>query len=469
MSWVAVVADSHDRRRFYLWLGAIAIGAVVLRLVYVLAIKHGGPLLADEPYYHVQSDRIADGIGFKTGVHGAPAATHPPLATIVLALASRVASGDSVLEQRLALVVLGVCTVVVLGLLARDLAGPRAGLVTAALAACTPMLWQYDGVILSEPLAGLLIACTLWAGYRYLREPRILWAALLGLACGLAMLTRGELSLLVPFVLLPVLLIGKPATIGQRVSRVAIAGAAALLVVGPWVGYNLSRFEKPVYLSVTVGGAICGANNAEAYAGPKIGLWVPEACPLPTERQVPPGSDQSALTSYWSRVGFDYLKGHADRLPLVVVARLGRVMGVYAPAQTNDEAVREGIPEKVAWAAYGAFFVFAAVGVWGAIVLRRRRVPLYPLLGAVLVVAVATASFYGLFRYRFAADIALVVLAGIGVDAWWSAITAGRSTTPEDDDDVKSSEASPPSGSVLETLEPEQGARGQGPARRDSA
>jgi hypothetical protein len=165
----------------------------------------------------------------------------------------------------------------------------------------------------------------------------------------------------------------------------------------------------------------------------------------------------------------------------VVAARLGRVLGVYKPGQTNDEAVREGIPEKVAWAAYGAFFVFATFGTWGAIVLRRRRVPVFPLLGAILVVVVATASFYGLFRYRFAADLALVVLAGIGVDALWDRVVHGRTVSPaagapqiasahaEDDQDVQGGPPAPPAGPPLEALEPEEHALGEEAGRGDAS
>ncbi len=208
---------------------------------------------------------------------------------------------------------------------------------------------------------------------------------------------------------------------------------------------------------MTVGGAICGAYNDAAFSGPRIGLWVPEDCPLPTKRQVPPGSDQSVIGSYWSEVGLDYFTGHLTDLPPVVAARLGRVLGVYAPGQTNDEAVREGVPEKVAWAAYASFFVFAAFGVYGAVVLRRRRVPIYPLLGAIAVVIAATGGFYGLFRYRLTLDLVLVILTGVAVDALWSGFVARRPGSPgrhaaptplgtdaEHHEDVEGSPAAPP-------------------------
>ncbi len=422
------------QRRFHVTLGAIAVSAFVVRLVFMLIVKHY-ELAGDQPYYHRQSDFLADGTGFRTapGADGGPAATHPPLTTMLLSIASRLASGNTIFEQRLTTVVLGVATVVVIGLIARDLAGPRAGLLAAGVGAITPTLWTYDGQLLSESLAGLIIATALWCAYRYLREPHIKWAALLGLSCGLAMLTRGELAFLAPCLAVPVIVVGTRGAVWPRVGRVVIAGLAALVVVGPWVGYNLSRFEKPVYLSSSVGGAICGSNNADAYSGSKIGLWAPspEACPLPKQ----PPVDQSVIAHKWSKAGFDYLQDHVEDVPVAVLARLGRVWGVFRAGSTVEYLIDESLPSGAAWAGYVAYWLILPFALWGLWLLRKRGTAIFPIVGLFVVTCIASASFYGLIRLRLASDIAFVVLASLALDHLWSMRTASR-TPAEDHQDV---------------------------------
>jgi hypothetical protein len=56
------------------------------------------------------------------------------------------------------------------------------------------------------------------------------------------------------------------------------------------------------------------------------------------------------------------------------------------------------------------------LGAVGTVVLRRRRVPLLPLLAPLAVVTVAAAVFYGRLRFRCAAEVPIVVLAAVGVD-----------------------------------------------------
>ncbi len=426
--------DRAARRKFLIGLGVIALGALAIRIAYVLAIKHGEALVGDEPYYHSTGDDIANGFGFVTshGPDGDPAATHPPLMPLFLALPSLFASGNSVFEQRFALALLGVITVIVIGLVGRSVAGSRVGLVASGIAALTPMLWTYDGELVSESLAGLLVALALWLAYRYLREPSVRTAVLLGIVCGLAMLTRAELALLAPLLAVPVLLVGTPAPSAQRVRRVAVAGAAALLVIAPWVGYNLSRFEKPVFISVSIGGALCGSNNDGAFYGPRIGLWVADDCPIPKKQP----ADPSVLADFWGDAGIDYLEDHVGRLPVVALARLGRVWGVYKPSATIDYQRRvDGIPTDLGWAGYASYLLLLPFGVAGVLVLRRRRVPVFPLLGPFAVVTLSAAAFYGLLRLRFVADIALVVLAAVAVDAALSAVSASRATA-EDHQDV---------------------------------
>ena len=50
--------------------------------------------------------------------------------------------------------------------------------------------------------------------------------------------------------------------------------------------------------------------------------------------------------------------------------------------------------------------------------LRRRRVPITPLVAQFVIVAVTAAAIYGLVRFRVPAEVSLVVLAAVAVDGW---------------------------------------------------
>lgn len=63
------------------------------------------------------------------------------------------------------------------------------------------------------------------------------------------------------------------------------------------------------------------------------------------------------------------------------------------------------------------FHLLVGLGVVGAVVLRRRRVRLYPLVLPVAAVAVAGLATAGTTRLRAPAEVCLVVLAAVAVDA----------------------------------------------------
>ncbi len=396
------------RRRVLL----VALGALAIRIAYITFVKRHDLLVGDEPYFHLTANWLAQGFGFTALPHsGVPSALHPPLYSLVLTPVSWVASGSAVLAQRLTGAVLGTLTVVVIGYLGREVKSERVGIIAAVLAACSPTLWVNDGVIMSESLAGLLIATALLLTYRYHRTPRLRTAVLLGLTCGLAALTRGELILLIGFLAVPLLLTGEDRR--RRGIAAASALAVAVLVLAPWALYNVSRFEQPVYVSSNLGGTLCGANNARTYSGSEIGLWDRGACPP----MHPPPVDQSELNDFWTNRSIDYARDHAGRLPLVAAVRLARITGLYAPGQMAAfEVDTGGRPRVVSWFAYGAAFLLAAFAVYGFVGLRRQHLFVAPLVAMIGFVAVLAVLLHGDVRYRLAADIALIVLAAAGVD-----------------------------------------------------
>jgi hypothetical protein len=66
------------------------------------------------------------------------------------------------------------------------------------------------------------------------------------------------------------------------------------------------------------------------------------------------------------------------------------------------------------------------LSVYALVVMRKRRVPISPMIAIVAMVTVTAAISIGITRYRVGADVMLVVLGGVGVDALWRLFEARR-------------------------------------------
>ena len=73
---------------------------------------------------------------------------------------------------------------------------------------------------------------------------------------------------------------------------------------------------------------------------------------------------------------------------------------LYAPGFMANYNVNEGRDVEVSWAGFFAFWLLVPCAVVGAVMLRRRRVPITPLVSQFVIVAVTAAAIYGLVRFR---------------------------------------------------------------------
>lgn len=298
--------------------------------------------------------------------------------------------------MRLTIAVLGGAVVVLIGLVGREIAGPRAGLIAAAITAVYPCIWAHDGLIMSETLAAFAAAAVAFCTYRLLRDPAWQNAVGVGVACAVAMLSRGELVAFLPLLVLPAVACSTHWSRRTRSRLTVIAVIAAVVAVPPWVGYNLARFERPVVISHTDGGVLAGANCRATYSGELIGSWLGLCRP-----KTPPGREPSVVAEEARSAGMHYVRAHLDRLPVVLAAREGRTWGVYQTVQMSEVGGEdEGIPTAVWWAEWAMYFVLIPIAVGGAIMLRSRHVRLWPVLAPVAIVALVTALFYGQTRFR---------------------------------------------------------------------
>lgn len=392
----------------------VGLAALAWRAVYVLHWKGHDSNLVDEGdafYYSAQAVENATGHLFRHPYAGGPAADHPPMTALLVTPVSWL-DDHVVLAQRGVMVLVGTAAVVLIALVARQVAGDRAGLLAGVLGAAYAPLWMNDGLIMADAPAALVVAVLLLLTLRLGEERTTSRLLAFGAVAGLAALTRAELGLLLPLLLVPVLWRAPGLAPAARWRGLGLAALAAGAVMAPWVGWNLVRFEEPTFLSTNDGLTLLGANCHTTYYTPAIGFW-----DLRCALDAPAAGDPSQESSAWRRQGLDYARDNLGRLPKVVVARVGRVWGVYEPRQMVYFNGGEGREAWASWLGMYESWVLIPVAVGGAVVLRRRRRSIAPFVATAITVTVTAALFYGIVRFRVPADVAIVVLAAVALDA----------------------------------------------------
>ena len=408
-------------------LTVIVIAGVALRVLYLFVFARDTQGYGDWHYFHLQGILISQGHGFAdpwAWLQGrqAPSATHPPLYSLLIGAVSKLGV-TSYIGHRVPGIFLGGATIALVGLLGRRVNGAAVGLLAAGLAAVYPTLIAADGALLSETLYGPLIALSLIAGYRIYDRPGWLSAALAGAAVGLAALTRSEAILLVPLMIVPVALRASPDW-RTRIVSILVGGVACALVISPWVIRNVEVFGQPV-LSTNEAAVIAGSNCQRAYHGNDIGSWVFGCIP-------PISSDNEAVQAdIWRKQGLGYVRDHFSELPVVVIARLGRVWDLYQPRRMVLWA--EGRQVRFVQAGIAMWWLMLPLAGFGFVLLWRRKQPIVILLSPWLTVAITAVLGYGAPRLRHSVEISVVVLAALAlVELWtrWRARTGPAAAPP---------------------------------------
>jgi hypothetical protein len=412
-------------RSFLVGLGAIACAALVVRVLVIVLVDPHVPPLGDASAYHLLANHLADGRGYirpfdLVKFHlVVPTAEYPPLHPFVVSLLARVGM-RSVEAQRIGLAVVGSVTVGLMGLLGRRIAGNAVGLVSAAIAAISPMVFLAEATLMSETVFLCLVVAALLLALRAYESPTPLRVAALGVVLGLAVLTRAEAGVL-GLLLFGGLVFTRSAR-EERARRLGLAALGVVLmaaVVVPWTIRNQQTFHAFVPVSNNVGTALAGANCGLTYSGTSLGSWrstfaVGDASAgqcFTGFNGSQPGFDEARAAADARHRGLTYAQDHAGDLPKVVLARLGRTFGVFRPEQQIRLEALEGRP--IGWERAGTWleWVLYPFAIAGAVLLVRRRAPVWPLAAAVLSVLASTVVTYGNQRFRIGAEPAIIVAA----------------------------------------------------------
>ena len=433
--WLAAL--DAPTRRFLAGLALVTAVALAFRLSLLGSIAARNPDGGDPLFYHLQANFLVEGHGFsdpflwlETGRYE-PVAIHPPLFTVWLAVASALGF-KGFLAHKIMSCIAGALAVTAIGVLGREVGGrgavgARVGLVAAGLATVYPPLWSIDGQLWPEGLFTLTVAVTVWCALRAWRTPTPAWAAATGVALALAALTRGEAIIMAAVLVAPMLLL-RDRQHRRNVAHLAVAGLACAVVLAPWTVRNTMRFEEFVPLSTNSDEVLVYANNPYAYGtedgGRFLGFWF-----YPWQDQLreqfggePPG-DASQRAKFWGDQGRTYARDHADRLPVVLAARLGRAWNLYAPFQNAAFDKIDGKSERVSVAGVWAWWAALALSVPGLVLLRRRGATVLPFVGLAATVTISSLYAYGGNRFRTPLDVAVLVLAAVALEAalrrWW--------------------------------------------------
>ena len=271
------------------------------------------------------------------------------------------------------------------------------------------------------------VATCIWLAYRLLARPTPVLVAALGVTVGLLAMTRAEQMALLLLLVLPAIVSLREIPWRRRVTWMAGASALCLLVVAPWAVYNTARFEEPVILSTGLGLSMQAGNCESTYSGDLLGYVdggaVAYAC-------LPPlvSSEQSIADGQLRRAAIEFMRDHSSRVPVVVAARIGRTFNLFRPfQQARFEAGRNNFqvtdPDctecrgllRVAQLGLIAYWVLLPLAVLGAVLARRRRRPIFPLLVFPLIVVLSVTLTIGAVRYRAPAEVPLVLLAAFAI------------------------------------------------------
>ncbi len=397
---------------------AAAIIGLALRLAFAFGYWVGEPLTRDEREYLSLARSVAAGDGFvydadlRSG-QGDPFGRPPGYPAFIAVVAgARGVDADVPASVRIAQAAIGALGVLLVAALAGRIAGPRAAVAAAFIAACYPPLVAISARAFSEAIFWPLGLAVAWLFDRTAVDPRR--GAVRGLACGalagLAVLVRPGMLFFLPL-----------AAAWLLWRRQSMAGFACLLgaalVIGPWTARNYAHYGRFVLVASEGGVTFWTGNHPLARGDGDLAANPELARAKQALRQQHPGLTEEAMEPVYYREAFDWIRAHpiawlgleAKKLFYLVVP-IGPSYTLHSPRYYAASAIP-----------YALLLPFVFVG------LRRKgadhaRAPGLWLLGASAIAVCLV--FFSSERFRIPViDPALIVAAGA---AWAS----GRSEEP---------------------------------------
>ena len=341
------------------------------------------------------------------------AAEHPPLYIVLLAAESCIGLHTYTRPPGAVTCLHGHVTIVIIGYTARELFGKGAGIFAAVIVAIYPYFWFNDGGVLSEGTAQLTTALTVLCAYRFWQRRTVGSACWLGVGIALATLSRAEAILLPVLMMVPMVLWMKKMAWKRRITLILASGLTTVVVLGA-----VGRLQ-PVALRQA------GDGQQRLRRHPAVGQLPDHVLRARSAATGPQSASSTSRAStatcrcrpqIYRKDALDLHQGPREReLPMLTLAREGRTWGWYRPGQ-NVQLDSSIETKPLNWGRFGLVMLYSLeiASIFGVFVMRRRKIPVTPLIALIVNVVISTALTFGQSRYRASAEVALVLMATAG-------------------------------------------------------
>lgn len=402
--------------RWMVWLFGVAF---VLRLTFVLLVQRDEFGFNDTAYYHGIATNLANGDGF-SGLSGEPTAQWPPVYPFLLSIVYRIFGTDPHAGE-IFNVLIGSATVPLAYFVARRVLGQSEARFVGGFMVIMPGQIFFCDVLLSETLYTFTLVG--FFALAVLLKPSKRNAAILGVAIGIAALSRGEgpLLLIIPLAMWWQLLDRR-----ALVVHAAILVAGMVLVVAPWTIRNAVVMHSFIPVSTNSGDTIYSGHNPKAngsatYASDQV--LKPVQKYTGAKREV----EQSALLR---RKAISWAVSHPLQELALIPARFlalnqgdGLTIGIWLTPGPKQVPISKPVRNSLGVLADFAYYALLTLFIGSLLVFGRRLLANAALRAIIAYVAVLVVLYslvlYGNYRYRVPLEpLMMLVAAPLAVRIW---------------------------------------------------
>ena len=421
-------------RRWVVALAALAVGALVLRLLNISELQRSpffSVLIVDGERYDAWAQQIVSGQWLGTDVF-----YQTPLYPYLLALLYKLA-GHQVLLVRLVQAVAGAGSCVLLALAGRSFFNARVGLIAGCLLAIWPEAIFWDGLLQKSSLDLLCMTALLALIGVCVSKPRLSVLAAIGVVGGAFMLNRENARVLYPVIIVWLFLAFRSTPFSRRLGWAAIVSIGFALVVLPVAIRNYAVGGEFLVSTSQLGPNFYIGNHRGA-SGMYDPLVPDHGNPLDEREDATRLAEQVAgrsvspatVSSYWFRRAL----AEIGQQPASWVRLLGRKMLLTFSAGelVDSESLREyaeysTVLRALRWFDLGIVLPLAGLGIYLTRSHWKSLGILYAMLAALELTLIA---FYVVSRYRFPLTPILLLFAAAALGTLTRARTEGRQWWP---------------------------------------